>query len=373
MSIKVKQSLLRCFDKIEDETFDEDTIRTLLIGSRDYIKGSSLIKELAHFIAHPIRNQGMFHKKLNARYAKLKLVDEQVSRFKMSEILERIKTEDELSDFMLGGISVEKIESKLFEILYYDGLEDLPESHLQQYTGLNKNEVRNLFKQYYNKREGYYYLTTNKTENLLRTIKNQTTDKYDPEIDIDAANKLANAEDLIKKIKSRIDGIQKVVRGAIYYNSVFDTATLRQEIEIAILDIVNHFNIDIRFVEIVKNKIDDILLCIMALLHDSKFVFYDKNIARAFLCLYTEWNSKPADDKLSEKDNMFQKGVLALYITYKSGEKTTSIPLFVSKLAMKKYISKDSYMTTPSDLFKSEIKWIVANRVGKNLQLIDTN
>ena len=167
MSIKVKQSLLRCFDKIENDSFDEETIRTLLIVSREYIKGTGLIKELAHFIAHPVRNQGMFHKKLNARYTKLKLVDEQVSKFEISDIQKQIKTEDELSDFMLGGISVEKIETKLFNILYSDGLEDLPDSHLKKYTGLNKIEIQNLFKQYYIKKEGYYYLTTNKTDKVI--------------------------------------------------------------------------------------------------------------------------------------------------------------------------------------------------------------
>ena len=371
MSIKVKQSLLRCFDKIEDDRFDEETIRTLLINSREYIKHSSLIKELAHFIAHPVRNQGMFHKKLNARYTKFKLVDEQVSSCELSEIQKKIKTEEELSDFMLGGITVEKIDSKLFEILYSDGLDDIPESHLKKYTGLNKGEIRKLFKQYYIKKNGNYYLTTNSTENLLNAIKNLPSEKYNPKKEVDIANELAHAETLVKKVKSRIDGIQKVVRGAIFYNSVFNTAMLLEDIEAAVTDVVSHFDIDKKYIELTKKRIDGILLCIMALLHDSKFVFYDKNVARAFLCSYKEFNSEHLDETQSEQSNMFNNGVLALYITYATGEKTTSIPLFVSELPISRYVSKESFMNTSIEAFKSEIKWITAERIGNDLQLIE--
>ncbi|MCS4162945.1 hypothetical protein M2419_000008 [Sphingobacterium sp. BIGb0116] len=69
ISVKVKQAIESCLLKIKERTFDEDTIRTLLISTREYIKIDSIIRELAHFIAHPTRNQGIFHSKVNSRYA----------------------------------------------------------------------------------------------------------------------------------------------------------------------------------------------------------------------------------------------------------------------------------------------------------------
>ncbi len=78
MSIKIKQALTESLIKIEKKEFDEKTIRTLLIVSREYLRYDGLVKELAHFIAHPKRNKGIFHKKVNSRYAKFKLIEEQV-------------------------------------------------------------------------------------------------------------------------------------------------------------------------------------------------------------------------------------------------------------------------------------------------------
>lgn len=52
MSIKIRQALIESLIKIEKKEFDESTIRTLLIVSREYMKFDGLVKELAHFIAH---------------------------------------------------------------------------------------------------------------------------------------------------------------------------------------------------------------------------------------------------------------------------------------------------------------------------------
>jgi len=73
--------------------------------------------ELAHFVAHPKRNQGLFHKKVNSRYAKLKLVDKQLLSEDILKIQDNIKSEEDLSNFMLGGTSTDKIESNYFK--YY--------------------------------------------------------------------------------------------------------------------------------------------------------------------------------------------------------------------------------------------------------------
>ena len=91
MSIKVKQGITKCLTNIEGGTFDEDTIRTLLILSREHLNNNSLIKEIAHFIAHIDRTQGIFHRKINSRYAKFKLTKEQVEKVDIKELSKTIK------------------------------------------------------------------------------------------------------------------------------------------------------------------------------------------------------------------------------------------------------------------------------------------
>lgn len=368
MSVKIKQSLIKCLNKIENDTFDEETIRTLLIVSRDYIRNEGLIRELAHFIAHPIRNQGIFHKKLNNRYAKLKLVEEQVNKLEKDELKGKLKTENELSDFMLGGISVEKVEAKLYEILYIDGLEDYPESHLKKYTGLNKKQVRDIFNEFYTKENGFYYLSTNKTENLIRLFKSLPKEKYNPEREIEITNQLLSLENYAKHIKQTINEIQKVIRGAIFYNSVFKTETLHKEIISSFSQILEEFCIDKHFVKIIEEKIDEILLCIMTLLHDAKFIFYDKTVARAYLCFYLENNGKYVkDENYDESNAIYESGVVALYLS----DKTLSAPLYVSDLPVNKYLNRNVKNRTLK-IF-SEIEWITSSRIENKLYLTNTD
>ncbi len=204
MSIKVKQALTESLIKIEKKEFDEETIRTLLIVAREYLRYDGLVKELAHFVAHPKRNKGIFHKKVNSRYAKFKLVEEQVEKH-----IPSFKTEEELSDFMLGGVDLEKIDSKLFNILYVDGLEDLPENHLKKYTGFTKTEAEKILKDSYVKKDGFYYLKTLKTKKMISLLQELPNVDEDTEIQ----NSILKGQEVIQKINSSVDSLQKVIRG----------------------------------------------------------------------------------------------------------------------------------------------------------------
>ncbi len=366
MSTKVKQALIKCFNNIENKTFDEDTIRTLLFVLREHINHDSLIKELAHFIAHTERDKGVFHKKINSRYTKLKLVEEQAAKNDISDLRKKIKTEDELSDFMLGGVSVDKIEAKLFNILYSDGLDDLPESHLLKYTGFNKVDVKGLLEQYYIRKDGYYYLTTNTTQNLINAFKTLPNSKYNPNEEAELAGQIHHANETVKKIRSTLDRIQKVIRGAIFFNSVFETKTFHKEIEKDISKIMDKFGIDKKYLDHIKTNGDDILLCIMTLLHDCKFTFFDKAEARIFLCFYLQYNFEEAQKPNYNYDKLlYDNGVLALYIS----EKKITFPLFVSELLIKNYLPYADYISKPLSPNITEIVWTTATRIDKHLQL----
>jgi hypothetical protein len=360
---KVKQAITNSLKKIEDGSFDEDTIRTLLITSREFISKEGLIKEISHFIAHPKRSKGIFHKKINTSYAKFTLVASQLE----NSGLENVKTEEQLSDFMLSGVSVEKTEAKLFEILYYDGLDDFPEEHLKKYTGFTKNEAREFINKYYVKHDGYYYITTNRTEKIIRALKQIPKSKYNTEFETYIAENIIKAEISIKKIKDTMDRIQKVIRGAIYFNSVFDTQSFKKEITDTISSIINKFKIDSRYKNNIEEQSDNILLCIMTLIHDCKIVFYDKKEAIIYLCFYLDYNyndlQKPDYDLAID---LYENGVIGLYIASKE---IMELPLFVSDLKIKKYVPLEIYNSVQNHSTIMKIDLTTASRINGVLQL----
>jgi len=357
MSIKIKQALTESLIKIEKKEFDEKTIRTLLIVSREYLRYDGLVKELAHFIAHPKRNKGIFHKKVNSRYAKFKLIEEQVLKK-----IPALKTEEELSDFMLGGIDLEKIESKLFDILYFDGLDDLPESHLIKYTGFTKAEAEKILKENYIKREGFYYLKTLKTKKMISLLQKLPNISEDKEVQ----DSILQGQELIQKINTSIDSLQKVIRGAIYFHSVFEADSLNSDFESNFKRIFEDFNIDSKYTNIIRDNIQEILICLMTLIHDSIFEFYDKNTARVYLCAYDEYRENKST---TQKEVLYENGVLALYTNYKFKDKSNSFPLFVSNIKLKNYIDRESFMKENIESSITEIPWISAERDNNILKL----
>ena len=365
MSVKTKQAITKCLNRIADDSFDEETLRSLLIISREHIKSNGLIKELAHFIAHSDRNQGMFHKKVNNRYAKQKLIDDQMKGVDTKELMEKIKTEDELTDFLLGGISIYRIESKLFHILYSDGLEDIPETHLLKYTNFTKAEVKELFDRHYYKEGGFHYLNTLQSRwwnNKISELEN-ISDEERKKIE----DYRSNSEILMTKIEHKIDQIQKVIRGTIYYSSVFDLETFNNEIATALAVVIKSLSIDQKYIQTIKDRSRDILLCIMSLLHDSKFILYDKKEARNFLGFYLH----PQDSNSSEDmdtQSIYEKGLLALYTC---GAGSATFPLYVSDLFVKDYISADEFKKFPELTNFSESLWITAERIDNKLQLVN--
>ena len=360
MSIKIKQALTESLIKIEKKEFDEETIRTLLIVSREYLKYDGLVKELAHFIAHPKRNRGIFHKKVNSRYAKFKLIDEQLLK-KQPEI----KTEEELSDYMLGGVDLEKVESKLFNILYFDGLDDLPESHLIKYAGYTKAQAEKTLKDNYTKKENFYYLNTLRTKKMISLLQELPNINEDKEIQ----KSISQGQELIGKVNSSIDSLQKVIRGAIHFHSVFDTNSLSSDFENNFKKILNEFDIDSKYTNIITDNIQEILICLMTLIHDSIFEFYDKNTARVYLCAYLENNEIKENESISQKELLYENGVLALYTNYKFESKSNSFPLFVSEIKLKNHINKEDFMNENIDSSISEIPWISAKRENRKLKL----
>ena len=113
---------------------------------------------------------------------------------------------------------------------------------------------------------------------------------------------------------------------------------------------------------------DGILLCLMTLLHDSTFKFYDGNTAKTIMCFYNEKSS----DFDNEDEHKINDGVLALYITYKSFEKTNTFPLFVSNLQISDYFNDTEEVFKNGDFGMESIPWTTAIRENKKLRLVLT-
>jgi hypothetical protein len=338
ISVKTKQALASCFGQITDKTFDEDTIRTLLIVSREYLEGSCILKELAHFMAHPVRDRGLCHAKVNNRYAKFRLVDDQFHKFGNRSAISEIQNQQELSDFMLGGVDVNKIEAKLFEVLYFAGIDDISEKHLIRYCGMKRKNALKLLRSQYSKKDGFYHLVTD-------------------------------------RFKDELDRLQRVIRGTIEYRSVFEHRDLVREIDVEFRRLISIFSLPSTLIPGITSNRNDIALCVMTLLHDAIFTFFDGNNARSFMCFYLE---PPRDKKIDiteyfNADNMQQHGTIALYITCGYYDKKNSFPLFVSDLKIQDYFDFSSVTESIDRYNMNEVPWTTARRVDGKLKLVRTS
>jgi hypothetical protein len=382
MSIKVKQALTKCFLQIKESTFDEDTIRTLLICCREYLDRDGILRELAHFIAHPIRNRGIFHTKVNSRYAKFKLLEEQFNKMKSdTKIMSSIDSEEKLSNFFLSGISVDKVDATLFEILYLQGLYDFSESHLIQYTKWNRSEAEAILKTYYYKKHGYYHLNYNflkkvVNESFLQMLKKANLTGEDIEKVMKDFDETDISKGYIKDMINQIDYLQTVIRGTLEYGPTISSQELNDELEYSMKVIIDKFKLDDEFKEAVQNNTRDIQLCILTLLHDSNFIFYDKDISRTFMSFYIDYPVNGSDEECQyhyTKQAMLEKGVIALYLNYKSFGRSNSVPLFVSDLKVSEYGHLFKINQTETIYNIQEIPWTTAQRIDGKLMLTFTN
>lgn len=270
ISIKVKNSIIAQLDKIKKDTFQEEYIKELLRDIRPMIREESLLRELADFFSHPEgKDRGIFNKTLNTRYLKLKLIDEQRKKLDQSQ-QKKIKTERQLSDFLLNGISIDRVEKKLFEVLFIYGLNDITDKVFKEHYPIPKKQVKKLI-----------------------------SDSYQ----LDIAKKYYQL--INRKEYAKVEDALKFIRGTIQAKSVFNQQTFEKEIQKAIGKVINVLNLDKSYLSSIKKYSKSILLCVICLLHDAKFIFHDNHIGTCFLSLYPS-------DKKSISDKADKNSFIAL-------------------------------------------------------------
>src|SRR5690606_24162344 len=104
------------------------------------------LAEICHFVAHSERDKGICHKKIDVRYAKLKLIEENTKAKLTQEFIRENKDKPEsfFSDAMLDFIKTEKIEKSLFELIIIGGIDDLENEMYNKFYKTNKKQVKSL-------------------------------------------------------------------------------------------------------------------------------------------------------------------------------------------------------------------------------------
>lgn len=323
ISVKVKNSIIAQLDKVKHDTFQEEDIKELIRDIRPMLPKESLLRELADFFSHPEgKDRGIFNKALNSRYLKFKLMDEQRDKLDQDQV-KGFKTERQHTDFLLNGINIERVEKKLFDILFKDGLNDLSEGLFKKNYPLSKKKVRKLI-------SDSYQLAADKKSYQLKNSK-----------------EYALIEDALK-----------FIRGAIEAQTIFNSQRLEKEFQTAINNVVSVLNLDSSYRNSTKMQSKLILLCIICLLHDAKFVFHDKHVATCFLSLYPI-NSESIGDR-ADKNSL---------IGLTSDNVGAQMPIVVTNLKIGQFM-QDNEEEIGRYRHMERIPWINARRdIGNALLL----
>lgn len=238
---KQEQKIIERIRAIENGTFDEDSIKLLLIEIREYIQDGTILREICDFIAHPERNKGICHKSIDVKNIKL------ISINSLPSI--RIgPTRKEDASFTLNP---RKIEKKVFDLLVLGGIDDTGDELLIKHCNINKKQATKFIKGCYNLEGDYYFYKNDRNLQRWRDLNN-----------------------LLKFVTGTINGAQAITQTEIinhFYNGI-----LRLEDKLK-------YRLDVKKY---KKHENDLLVVILALLHDSSFKLYDGTTARAYLSIH---------------------------------------------------------------------------------------
>lgn len=277
MSIKIKQSILRNLEAIREKTFTETNIKELLIDVRERIHGLPILKDICDFIAHPTRDKGICSNDVELFYIKMKNVF--------------------ISNAGATKFDMKKIDKRVFEILFEHGLQKFNEEILLEKAGLTKKDFEYL-RNYNYKKKGSWVL-------LKRS----------------------------KEINKLLNGMNTLC-GTLITQSVFSEEELIREFISGIELVVKSLNIEDSITGTLLDNREDIITCLMALLHNAHFKLYDGNIAT---CLLTASNDQLNNEEVSCLGLTF---VIPFQISIEQGggESRIMFPLLKSTIRALSYV-----------------------------------
>jgi uncharacterized membrane-anchored protein YjiN (DUF445 family) len=253
MNSKASKKLKERLETINGGTFDEDDIKLLLIEIRDYLQGESILREVCDFIAHPKRNKGICHRRIDSRYAKQFFAKKRTQELINEKVFENNhdKPWSFFSDQILDYIKTDKIEKNLFETIIKEGIEEIDDELFQKYYGLRKNEVKSMISKFYVRDKSGYSLK----------------------------------KGISKKSYFLIDELLKFIRGTFTGKSAFDQSEIEIDILNAIERLTKELSLTVDLNEF-KKHLSDIIVCILCIIHDTNFELFDKKIGQSYLSVH---------------------------------------------------------------------------------------
>lgn len=251
---KHEQKIIERVAAIENGTFDEDSLKLLLIEIREHLKGTTILKEMCHFVAHSKRDTGICHRSVDVKYIKWKLLEDNLPALQRLMTEEnRDKPESFFTDAWLGYINPLKIDKTIFELLILGGIDEVGDELLLEHYKLNKRQVKQFAVESYSLIDGYYVY--NRISDIRRFVQ---------------------LDDLLKFIRGTITGTPAIVHTDIINDFYKGIVNLTKKL---------HYKCDLQKI---KSKKKDLVVAFLSLLHDSSFQLYDGNSARGFLSMHPD-------------------------------------------------------------------------------------
>lgn len=252
MKIKIYKTIEDRIKKIENDSFNEDDIKLFLIEIRDFLNAEFFLREICDFIAHPKRNKGICHKRIDSRYGKLKFLKESSDKMHKDNFFNKHKDKpwNFFSDEMLSYIHTEKIDKQLFEIIIKEGIEEIDDYLFKEHYHIDKNKVKDIINTSYKKEKNDYVLN-----------KNIQGDK-----------------------KLFIDDLLKFIRGTITGKAAFCHKDIEEQLISSLIHISNKISYKI-CIKSIKQNLDSVIVCILCVLQEAIFTLFDGSTANSFLSI----------------------------------------------------------------------------------------
>lgn len=229
-SDRAQSELQYILKKLSEGTFDETNIKDLLLIWRSHFPNNSMVWELACFVAHTEeRDRGVYHKELNVRYVQM------------------------VYGKVFGGpfnktLQMQKMRFSLFKALFIDGVDLGDEEFIKKQSGLNKHKAKEEAKKNYKCKDGIC---------TLKPSKDYT----------------------------KLEGVLKGVLNCMSFKVGVDNQNILTEFKDGLQKTIENLNLDYEVNSLISGKEEEILICIMCLLHSHDFLLYDKEIGSCELSL----------------------------------------------------------------------------------------
>lgn len=248
MNDKSKVSIRTHIAAILEDSYDEDTVKLLLIDIRDFATDLAHLREICHFVAHPERDQGSIHNRILSRFLRIRYMNETMERAMLEKDIHLPGPKEDFGDYVFRTIPLDHymvFEKKYFELIVVEGLNDFYDSFFQRTFRSSRTSVSKLVEANYRKVDGKYHLKPTHDSRIIRTIFIlETSVEFQPLIFPDKI--LTDLKTALLRISSKLDLNESVIEQVFLHG-------------------------------------EDIVLAMLSLLHDITFVSGETSIGRSFI------------------------------------------------------------------------------------------